>query len=154
MHHILYAAAPDDETRRADARAKAVATIEALKAGSVSFADIAGAHSACPSGRSGGNLGQISRGQTVPEFESALAHLPIGVMASEPVETRYGFHVARVDRRIEGRQVPFEMAHARIADWLAERVRLIATRQYISVLAGRAAIIGVDFGADPTPLAQ
>jgi peptidyl-prolyl cis-trans isomerase C len=115
------------------------------------FAQAAAAHSACPSSQQGGNLGQLSPGQTVPEFESALAGLAVGQL--QVVETRYGLHVVRLDRRIEGRDLPFELVRERIAEYLDEAVRRRALSQYVSVLAGRAQVTGVDL-AGSGPLVQ
>jgi peptidyl-prolyl cis-trans isomerase C len=42
----------------------------------------------------------------------------------------------------------------RIAEWLSEKVRRTAIAQYLSLLAGRAAIEGVDIAASPSPLVQ
>jgi peptidyl-prolyl cis-trans isomerase C len=115
---------------------------------------MAKAESACPSGKTGGNLGQIGPGQTVPEFEQALASLPVGEIAPAPIESRYGFHIVVLDRRIEGRALPFEMVHPRIATWLDEKVRRVAIRQYITILAGRAEITGISFDGNASPLVQ
>ncbi|MBN9278717.1 MAG: peptidylprolyl isomerase, partial [Hyphomicrobium sp.] len=71
-----------------------------------------------------------------------------------PVESRYGFHIVVVDRRIAGRELPFEMVQARIAAWLDEKVRRVAIRQYIGILAGRAEITGIALDANTTPLVQ
>ena len=46
------------------------------------------------------------------------------------VESRYGLHVVRVRRRIEGRTVPYEQARPRIAAWLEERNLRQALRMY------------------------
>lgn len=119
-----------------------------------SFAETAAVHSACPSGKQGGNLGQIGPGQTVPEFEAALRGLEAGTIHPEPVESRYGLHIVRLDRRIEGRQMPFELVHERIADYLEDAVHRRALRQYVTILAGRAQLTGVDFGATAGPLVQ
>jgi len=119
-----------------------------------SFAETAAAHSVCPSGKQGGNLGQIGPGQTVPEFEAALRGLEAGTIHPEPVESRYGLHIVRLDRRIEGRQMPFELVHERIADYLEDAVHRRALRQYVTILAGRAQLTGVDFGATAGPLVQ
>jgi peptidyl-prolyl cis-trans isomerase C len=43
---------------------------------------------------------------------------------------------------------------ARIADWLNEKVRRAAIGQYVSILAGRAVIIGVALNASASPLVQ
>ena len=110
--------------------------------------------SACPSGKTGGNLGQIGPGQTVPEFESAMAGMVVGAVHPVPVETRYGLHVVEIERRIEGRDLPFDLVRDRIAAWLDDKVRRVAIKQYVTILAGRAEIIGIDIAATSSPLVQ
>ena len=71
---------------------------EALDDG-VDFQVLAGRHSDGPSGPRGGNLGDVERGQMVPEFESAALKLKNGEI-SLPVETPFGFHIIQmIDRR-------------------------------------------------------
>jgi peptidyl-prolyl cis-trans isomerase C len=118
------------------------------------FAALALTHSACPSGKTGGHLGQIGPGQTVPEFEEALAGMAVGTIHPEPVETRYGLHIVWLDRRIEGQDLPFEIVRPRIAAWLDEKVRRVAIQQYVSILAGRADIQGIDLAGASSPLVQ
>ena len=154
VRHILIAAAPGDAAGRREARAHAEVVIAQLGDDPAAFAALAAAVSACPSGQTGGSLGQIGPGQTVPEFEKALAACPVGAVAREPVESRYGFHVVQVERRIEGRDLPFEMVRERIAAWLEEKVRRTAIQQYISILAGKASIIGIEINASSSPLVQ
>lgn len=136
------------------ARERAAAIVAELQAHPERFAALAEAHSACPSSKQGGNLGQVGPGQTVPEFEAALAGLPVGTVAAQPIESRYGLHVVRVDRRIEGRELPFDLVRERIADYLEEAVQRRALQQYVAILAGRAKLSGVDFGASTGPLVQ
>lgn len=145
--HILL---PRNE--RAAARARDL--IDETTAHPERFAALAAAHSACPSGKQAGNLGQIGPGQTVAEFEAALAGLPVGRVAPQPVESRYGLHVVRVDRVIEGRELPFDLVKERIADYLEEAVQRRALHQYVAILAGRARLAGVDFAAAGGPLVQ
>ncbi|MCU0832594.1 MAG: peptidylprolyl isomerase [Rhizobiaceae bacterium] len=154
VSHILLAASALDAEGRAAAIRTAAALIAELQTDPSRFAALAAAHSDCPSGKQGGNLGQIGPGQTVPEFEAALAHAPLGTVAPRAVESRYGLHIVLVERRIDGRQLPFEMVAARIADWLEEKVRRTAIRQYIAMLAGRATIEGVTLDAASSPLVQ
>jgi peptidyl-prolyl cis-trans isomerase C len=59
------------------------------------------------------------------------------------VETKYGFHVVRLDNRAEGRQLPFELVHERISQFLTEAVERRAIAQYVAILVGRAKITGV-----------
>lgn len=154
VRHILLAADPRDRAARRQAREVADAVLAELASDPARFAALAAVHSACPSKSVGGNLGQISRGQTVPEFEAALALCPVGRVHDEPIETRYGFHVVMVEHRIEGRRLPFEIVRDGIAEWLVERVRRTATRQYIGMLAGRAMITGLSLDASASPLVQ
>lgn len=143
VSHILIAAIRSDEDAWQRARDTARRLAMALAdADGNAFASAAREYSACPSAATGGNLGQIGPGQTVPEFEAALAGMIPGVTHPEPVETRYGFHVVRLERRVEARDLPFEMVRDRIAEWLEETVRRRAMAQYIGVLASRARIEG------------
>ena len=96
----------------------------------------------CPSGPQGGNLGQIGRGDTAPEFERALFRPGPPGLLREVVKTRFGFHIVAIDRRIPGARLPFEIVRERIAERLPAAVEEKALRQYVSVLAG-----GPTFGA-------
>lgn len=147
--HILFAARRDDGEAFAQARNQVLATIEILNCSPDRFAELAQVHSACPSAAQGGNLGQVSPGQTTPEFEAALAAMPVGTISREPVVTRYGLHIVRLDRKIDGRQLPYELVAQPIADYLRESVTRRATAQYIARLASRATVTGVALtGAD------
>lgn len=152
VRHILLPAAPGDKPARSDALIQANMIIAALKDDPDRFADWAKQASACPSREIGGSLGQIGPGQTVPEFERALDAIVPGAVHATPIETRYGFHIVWVDRRIDGRELPFEVVQARIADYLNETVRRQALRQYVKILAGRADIQGIEFDAAQSPL--
>lgn len=152
--HILFAAPREDADAYETAVAAAKQAIVELRADPGGFARLAAAVSACPSGATGGNLGQISTGQTTPEFEAALREMRPGRISDEPVRTCYGVHVVRLDRKIEGAVLPFEAVEREIADYLADAVFHRAVRQYISILAGRAEIEGVELEAATGPLVQ
>jgi peptidyl-prolyl cis-trans isomerase C len=62
--------------------------------------------------------------------------------------------VLRVERRVEGRTLPFEAVHKNIADYLEERVWRQAVRQYIKLLIGAADIRGIDLKGSASPLVQ
>jgi peptidyl-prolyl cis-trans isomerase C len=142
--HILFAASKSDGRAYAAARADAEAALLILRQNPERFAELAQAHSACSSASQGGNLGQITAGQTTPEFERALFALEPGSIGAEPVATRYGFHIVRLDRRQEGRELPFELVADRIAEYLQESVLRRALAQYIARLATAARIEGVE----------
>lgn len=56
------------------------------------FSRLASQYSKCPSGRSGGDLGNFQRGQMVKPFEDATYALEVGKI-SEPVKTQFGYHL-------------------------------------------------------------
>ncbi len=142
--HILIAAPAGNAEAHAQAREQASGMLADIRENPARFSEFADEFSACPSGAHGGNLGQITPGQTTPEFERALEILEPGSFSSEPVATRYGFHIIRLDRKIEGRELPFETVAPRIADYLRESVRRRAVAQFIARLAERAEIAGVE----------
>jgi peptidyl-prolyl cis-trans isomerase C len=147
--HILFAALPAERETYAQARADAAAVLATLQDSPDCVAALARAYSRCPSAAQGGNLGQITTGQTTPEFEQALMALTPSELCAEPVATRYGFHVIRLDRKHAGQTLPYEAVAGRIADYLRESVRRRADAQYIARLATAAQIEGVDLaGAD------
>ncbi|HZP71685.1 MAG TPA: peptidylprolyl isomerase [Pseudolabrys sp.] len=145
--HILFAALPDDREGYARARADAEAVLSRVKEDPTSFAAFARAYSRCPSAQQGGNLGQITRGQTTPEFERALFALAPGELCAAPVATRYGFHIVRLERKIDGRLLPFDAVAGRIADYLRESVHRRASAQYVARLASSARIEGIEFAS-------
>jgi len=151
--HILVSARCDDPSALAAAREKIQSIAAALADAPERFSAVAHAVSDCPSAEVGGSLGQIGPGDTSPEFERALAALTPGEI-SAPVETRYGFHLIRLERKIEGQQLPFEMVRDRIAAYLDAHVRRQATAQYISLLIGRADIRGIALEGASSPLVQ
>jgi len=151
--HILLEAAPDDANARSEAIELAEQLIKRLEDDPKSFSELATLHSKCPSAKTGGQLGQLGKGQTVPEFERQLFNCALG-LASAPLESRYGVHVVYLDRRVEGKVLPFEMVKDRIADYLNEKVRRKAIAQYIHTLISDAEIEGFDFTVSDSPLMQ
>jgi len=147
--HILFAAVPENHEDYAQARADAAAVLATLQESPKCFAALAKAYSRCPSAEQGGNLGQITEGQTTPEFERALVSLSPGELCAEPVATRYGFHIIRLERKHDGRVLPYEAVSERIADYLRESVRRRADAQYVARLVSAAKIEGIEIaGAD------
>ncbi|HAW94275.1 TPA: peptidylprolyl isomerase [Candidatus Azambacteria bacterium] len=150
--HILLAAAPEDDKARVEAKILAEQLISQLQQGEP-LAALAQHHSACPSKETGGSLGQISRGQTVPEFERQLFTAEPGLVR-QPVESRYGYHVVHIARKVPGKLLPFRAVQQKIAEYLNEKVRRKAVAQYIHTLIVDAEIDGFDFNLSASPLMQ
>ena len=150
--HILIAADPEDDFERSTQREFAVNIIEQLQAGA-DFSEMAVTYSACPSKQQQGSLGQLSKGQTVPEFERQLLRLPLG-LAEQPIESRYGYHIVLVEQRVEGELVPYHMVKERIAAQLSQRVWQKSVAQYLQMLVGEATIEGITLQGAASPLLQ
>ncbi|AOJ04712.1 peptidylprolyl isomerase [Burkholderia mayonis] len=150
--HILFAVT--DATPLPPLRREAEATLARVLADSQTFETRARELSNCPSANVGGSLGQLLRGDSVPEFEAAVFDTPdLGVLP-RLVNTRFGFHIVRIDRRVPGDPVPFDAVASDIAAFLAEHVRHKAIQQYVTLLASGARIEGVALGDANGPLVQ
>jgi peptidyl-prolyl cis-trans isomerase C len=150
--HILFAVT--EHAPLALIRQKAEATLHAVLAAPERFESTAREVSNCPSAGVGGSLGQLLRGDSVPEFERALFDAQETGVLPRLVNTRFGFHIVRIERRVEGERLPFESVEADIARFLSERVRHKAIQQYVTVLASRARIEGAQLGEASGPLIQ
>ena len=150
--HILFQVTPS--TSVPEIRGRAERVLSELLAEPDKFAAVARELSNCPSGQQGGSLGQIARGDTVPEFEQAIFRLGANGILRHLVKTRHGFHIVAVDRSIPGERLSFEAVRERISERLQAGVEARALRQYISILAGQAEIVGVELAGADTPLVQ
>jgi len=145
--HILIPVQPGDVAGRAKAKAQATTILADLLADPSRFAELARTFSACPSRSNGGMLGQITAGDTVAEFDAALATMVEGSIAPEPVETRYGFHLIRLDARAKGEVLPFERVEAQMRNALEKRAWVQASRDFVADLVSKAEVSGVQLSA-------
>lgn len=143
VDHILLAARHDDFSEMDRMKQKALSIIEQLKADPTLFPVFAEEVSSCPSKNTGGSLGQIGKGQTVPEFERQVMRLQVG-LAEAPIESRYGFHVVRVKRRIEGNPLEYDMVAGKIRSYLTQKASRLAIQAYIRLLVDKSDIEGID----------
>ena len=150
--HILFQVTPSVPLEAL--RAKAEEILQQALAQPAQFEELARAYSNCSSAEVGGSLGQLSKGQTVPEFERVIFSLEAGKIAPKLVESRFGLHIVRVERSAEGRTLPFELIKDQLARYLTEQVRARALKQYLKILIGQANIQGVELEGVHTPLVQ
>lgn len=68
--------------------------------GGADFGEMARQHSTCPSGASGGDLGQFGPGQMVPEFDAVIWKEAVGDVHG-PVKTSFGYHLIEIVSRTD-----------------------------------------------------
>ncbi len=151
VSHILLTCPPEDANGRLATRETAKDLIAQIKADSEVFMELVQAYSKCPSAKEGGSLGQIGKDQTVPEFERQLFNCSEG-LAEAPIESRYGVHVVRVDRRVDGKPLEYSMVSERIESYLNDRVLRRTIAQYIETLISAAKIEGFSFNLGESQL--
>ncbi len=116
-----------------DSAEKANEILAKIKAGEVSFEDAAAENSSCPSGKNGGSLGDFASGQMVPEFENACAVMEVGTI-SDPVQTQFGYHLIRLNKREEGGEMPYEEIKANLMEALREEKQQAAYQSKVNQL--------------------
>jgi peptidyl-prolyl cis-trans isomerase C len=62
------------------------------------FAEVAAAHSKCPSGQKGGDLGEFGPGMMVKEFDKVVFSGDIGHIYG-PIKTQFGYHLIEITSR-------------------------------------------------------
>ena len=97
--HVSHILLPVGERQsEAQALARAADLRRRITSGAATFEAMAREYSTDASATDGGALGWALPGQFVPEFEQAMYNLDPG-QVSEPVATRFGVHLIRVDDR-------------------------------------------------------
>ena len=135
--HILIGISPDASDReKAAARERTDSLLREAKGGG-DFAELARTHSEDPgSAAKGGDLGVVVRGQTVPDFETALFALEPGDL-SEVIESPFGFHVIQMVEREAERTVPFAEASVQIRDFLLQQEQQARIAAFIEELKAK-----------------
>lgn len=152
--HILIEPETDDAAGWAAAEARVRDLAARIGDSRPAFVQAARGHSSCPSAQQDGSLGQVRRGDLVPAVQAALEATAPGTNRREPVRSRFGWHLLRLERRIEGQTLPFELVHDRIRDMLEARAWAVAAGRYVADLASRAQVEGVDLTTpDESPCA-
>jgi len=138
--------AKEDEKAVADARAKAEGVLKEVKAGG-DFAKLAEKYSDDPgSAKSGGDLGWIGRGRTVPEFEKAAFSLGKG-QTSDLVKSSYGFHIIRVEDKQEAHLKTLAEVKSEIEEKVKQEKAARATETAANSLLSQARTEGFDKSA-------
>ncbi|WP_440106657.1 peptidylprolyl isomerase [Acidovorax sp. BL-A-41-H1] len=155
LRHVLFAVTPGVDVKQLRLRAEAMLIdLRCADDGGAKFAEAAAQWSNCPSGQHGGDLGWLTRADCAPEFaREVFGGAEIGVLA-RLVHSRFGLHVVEVVARDPGQQPAFEEVRNAIALTLRQQAWVNALRQYLQLLAGAAAVEGVELDAAESPLVQ
>ena len=149
--HILFKAAPDaDEATKKAAREKAEKARQRALAGE-DFAALARELSEGPSAKNGGDLGFFEKSQMVAPFAEAAFALQPGQI-SDVVETRFGYHVIKVEEHRPAGQRSFDEVKDQLMRYLEERKVAEAVNATLETLRKDAKI--VDIGAEREKVTQ
>lgn len=124
-------ARPEEEVRArhilVDSEQRAKEVFEKIAHGE-DFGRMAKEHSKDPGSKDdGGDLGYFSRGQMVPQFEEAAFKLKKGDISS-PVQTKFGWHLIKVEDRRSRGAPPFEEIKDRLlASMIHRKAQEVAT---------------------------
>ena len=101
-----------------DTEEKAREIYAKIAGGELTFEDAAREYSSCPSKENGGSLGEFGRGQMVPEFDRAVFSMEVGTVTENPVQTQFGYHLIRLEKKSGGETMPFDTVKASLCDKL------------------------------------
>lgn len=144
VSHILCGGDSRDEAARAKAFTRAQRLLALVLGDPKSFPALAARESDCGSKTSGGALGQLGPNDTVPEFEAALRPLTEGEISAEPVLTRHGYHIIRMDAVALGQVLPFEVVRGKISEAMEKAAWAQQSRNFITELINASDIQGAD----------
>ena len=102
-----------------DAEEKAKELLVKINAGEISFEDAARKESSCPSSENGGNLGEFTKGQMVPEFDEAVFKMNVGEVVG-PVQTQFGYHLIKLNAKNEAKTYSFDEVKGRLAEMVMQ----------------------------------
>lgn len=118
--------------------AKAADLLKQVKGGA-DFAELAKKNSDDPgSAPKGGDLGWVTKGQMVPNFEATAFSLKKGE-TSNVIKTEYGFHIVQVTDREDARVKPFDEVKAELAT--ESKQQIVFDRMQSSIEQARAALV-------------
>lgn len=143
VSHVLIAADPANAAASEAAHRKAQAVTKTLLDNPREFARLAAIESDCSSKSNGGALGQLTEGDTVPTFEAALRELKDGEITPEPVQTKFGWHVIRMDACTYGAELPYEVVKPRLKVAAEKAAWTKAARDFTKRLLSGATISGI-----------
>ena len=117
-----------------DSEEKAKEIYADIEAGKITFEDAAKEYSSCPSKAQGGSLGDFTKGQMVPEFDTAVFAMQVGEITKEPVKTQFGYHLIKLNSKNEASVADFATVKEEIKAMLLNEKRRKAYESKINQL--------------------
>ncbi|MBK8072746.1 MAG: peptidylprolyl isomerase [Ramlibacter sp.] len=159
LRHILFAVTPGVNVHALANRAEvALLELSRKEVPLGRFGQLARQLSNCPSSAQDGDLGWVEPEDCAPELANELFHQTHSQwgMGVHPrlVHTRFGFHIVEVLGRRKGRQLEWEQVREHVRQKLVAQSRARALHQYMTLLAGRARVEGVELDRAESPLVQ
>ncbi len=116
---------------------EAIQVVKRLKKGE-NFEKVAVEKSLGPEKVLGGDLGYFSQGEKPAEFDRVF-DMEVGTI-SEVIKSPYGYHIFKLEEKIEPRQVPFEEAKSGILQELGHRKGEENFQKWLKDLKGKAKV--------------
>lgn len=138
-----------DEAKKTEARKKAEGVRERLVKGE-DFAKVCAETSDDPGSKNNGGLYEnFPKGQMVPPFENACFTQKIGDIGPL-VETTFGFHIIKVEKRSEAGTTPLDEVKDRLKAFLENQKKAESAQKYLKVLREKAKVTYTE-GFEPPP---
>ena len=114
-----------------EALKKAERILAQIRKGDVAFEQAAKTHSDGPSGPNGGSLGSFRQGDMVPAFDAYCFNKETKLLqVSEPIKTKFGYHLVRLEERMEAHTKPLDQVRDRIIEDVQDKkVQEVADQQ-------------------------
>jgi peptidyl-prolyl cis-trans isomerase C len=140
VSHILIKAEPDASPEKDKAALDKINELyKKATAPGADFAAIAKGNSECPSASSGGDLGEIDKGKTVPAFEQTAFSLKKDEI-SKPVRTQFGYHIVKLHSRTEAEKADLNKVKPMIEQELLQQKKVELVEKKVNELRTQAKI--------------
>ena len=116
---------------------EAIQILKQLKKGE-NFEKLALKKSLGPERVKGGDLGYFSQGERPAEFDHVFS-MEVGTI-SEVIKSPYGYHIFKLEEKIEPRQLPFEEAKAEILQELRQKKGEVEYQKWLRGIKDKATI--------------